>query len=226
MERISGRSGAFRVHLRSGASTEARRILLAPGLRDQLPGVPGLAERYGTSVFSCPYCDGWEQRDRKLGVLAHGDSAVELGEALLGWSPSVTIFDTRGDSIDSAAARRLRQLGVELVHERVLRLEGEGNGLAALVLQDGQRVDCDALFLKPECTLATACLPRSLQLTEQARGYVWQWQKQCHVSGPLRSLAVDDDGHRRCGRGAQTVTEIQTACGEDRAAAAPAADSA
>jgi thioredoxin reductase len=155
VERISGRNGGFIAHLRSGRTAKARRVLLAPGLRDLLPSLPGLPERYGVSVFSCPFCDGWEHRDQRLGALGHGEDLEELGKALLGWSRRVTLFDTRGDSLSVNAREQFGLLGVDVVTEPVAGLEGEGKALGAVCLRDERRVPCDALFLKPECCVAT-----------------------------------------------------------------------
>lgn len=151
---LAGESGAFRARLGDGTEVVARRVLLAPGLRDHLPEVAGLAERYGKSVFSCPYCDGWEQRDRNLGAVGGADGGVELGRALLGWSDSVTVFDG-GDGMGAAERDTLVRLGARVESGPVLALEGPGNKLTHVVLEGGRRVPCEALFIKCRCTVAT-----------------------------------------------------------------------
>ncbi|MEJ7728356.1 MAG: NAD(P)/FAD-dependent oxidoreductase [Polyangiaceae bacterium] len=218
VDRISGSLGSFRAYLRGGTSVEARRVLLAPGLRDRLPDVDGLEPRYGTSVFTCPYCDGWEQRDRRLGVLADGSDAVELGQALLAWSPTVTVFETRLASIDADASERLGALGVEIVRERVARLEGEGPALSAVVLEGGRRVACEALFLKPDCTVATKLAAEiGCKLTDEGEVQTEGHGRTC-VPGvwaagdasPSTKMAVV-----AAAEGAQAATEIQTSLREE-----------
>jgi thioredoxin reductase len=218
VERISGRNGAFIAHLRSGRTADARRVLLAPGLRDRLPSVPGLAERYGVSVFSCPFCDGWEHRDQRLGALGHGDDLAELGEALLGWSRRVTLFDTRGDSLGASGRERFRLLGVEVATRPVVGLEGEGKALAAVVLADGRRVSCDALFLKPECCVATELAAElGCKLSGDGEVQAEQLGRTCvagvWVAGdasPATKMAIV-----AAAEGAQAATDIQSSLREE-----------
>ena len=84
--------GFFVVRDEEGRLYHSKKLLVATGLTDMLPPVPGLREMYGQSVFHCPYCDGWEVRDKKLGVYAKNTEGWELALALKGWSDSVTLY--------------------------------------------------------------------------------------------------------------------------------------
>src|SRR4051794_2474530 len=99
--------GTDRFHVTVGADAEdARFLLLATGVVDDLPAVSGLDECYGRSVFHCPYCDGWEWRDRGLAVLGRGREAARTALALKTWSSDVVLF-TNGGRLDAAIRERL-----------------------------------------------------------------------------------------------------------------------
>src|SRR5690606_31894012 len=88
---VERRDGGFEVSPGGGGREPARIVLLATGVRDDLPAVPGLADCYGITVHHCPYCDGWEERDRTLAVIGSGRPAAGLALALKTWSASVTL---------------------------------------------------------------------------------------------------------------------------------------
>lgn len=137
--------GGFRVALENGESLEARRLLLATGVRDVLPTLPGFDECYGRSVHHCPYCDGWEHRDERLAAYGKGKAATGLAMSLLTWSPSV-IACTDGEPLADEDRRRAEQLGIIVRTERVARLEGDRGRLRRLHFQGGEPEACDALF--------------------------------------------------------------------------------
>jgi thioredoxin reductase len=85
-------NGAFEVALASGVTARTRRVVLATGVVDDLPDIPGLRERWGTSVLHCPYCHGYEVAGERLGVLAVGEQSVHQALLLPDWSTDVTLF--------------------------------------------------------------------------------------------------------------------------------------
>lgn len=140
-----GRRG-FRVELVRGRPVVARKILLATGVVDRIPPIPGIESFYGTSVHHCPYCDGWEWRDRRVGVYGHGATGAGLAHSLLTWSRDVTLF-TDGPSRLSASEREgLRARGVAIVRNRILGLEGMGGFLRRVALRGREPIERDTLF--------------------------------------------------------------------------------
>jgi thioredoxin reductase len=134
---------AFRVALANGRVERARFLLLATGVGDVLPDVPGAADCYGRSVFHCPYCDGWEWRGRRMAVL--GRRGVPLALSLRTWSPSV-LFCPGAGRVDARARRQLAQNGVALRTGRVAALTHADGLVTALEFEDGDRAPCDAVF--------------------------------------------------------------------------------
>jgi len=149
-----GRKDAFRVLLGDGSMHEARRLVLATGVRDELPALPGLAERWGRSVLQCPYCHGYELNRGRIGVIATAPSSVSQAVLLKEWG-RVTLLANGAMTADAATRQGLasRQIGLEEVP--LAAIEGE----AVAVLADGRRLEFDAIFTAlrfgPASALAT-----------------------------------------------------------------------
>ncbi|MDQ1130822.1 bifunctional NAD(P)/FAD-dependent oxidoreductase/class I SAM-dependent methyltransferase [Microbacterium sp. SORGH_AS_0888] len=124
-----------------GATHRARAVVVASGIADVLPDVPGLAERWGTTVLHCPYCHGWEVREQRLGVLLTSSMGLHQAELARQLSDSVTVF-TNDVAIDSAARTRLAARSVTIVDGSVSAVTQE----ATVHLADGGVVTIDALF--------------------------------------------------------------------------------
>jgi thioredoxin reductase len=137
----------FAVSLRNHEPSRSRTLLLATGVVDHLPPIPGIEPLYGKSVHHCPYCDGWEWRQRRLAAYGNGDDkGGGLALMLRQWSGDVRLF-TDGPACLSASMRaRLARHDVAIYEAKVERLEGEAPRLEHVVLSDGRAVACDALF--------------------------------------------------------------------------------
>ena len=132
----------FAFTLAGGTGGRARRVLLATGVVDTLPALPGLEALYGTSVFHCPFCDGWEVRGGALAVYGGGEHAVGLALELKAWSADIVLLGT----VDPADRERLGAAGITVREDEVRRLENEGGKLARVVFADGSSLARDALF--------------------------------------------------------------------------------
>jgi thioredoxin reductase len=135
----------FGVSFEDNRTEDARFLLLATGVEDELPPVSGLEACYGRSVFHCPYCDGWEWRDRRLAVLGHGTGAVRLAMSLRTWSSTVALC-TNGRRISAADRRALPMRGLAFCGAPVDGLEHTDGLLEAVVFRGGGRLACDGLF--------------------------------------------------------------------------------
>ena len=139
----------------------ARSLVIATGLVDETPRIEGFDAIYGVSAHTCPYCDGWEHRDRRIAVLASGDRADHLGRLLRQWSADVTLL-TGGASpdIDDEGEARLAALGVPVLREPVTRFAHDDGRLTAIELEGREPLACDALFfhlaMRPRTELAAA----------------------------------------------------------------------
>lgn len=125
----------------------ARRVVLAYGVRDTLPDIPEVESYYGISVHHCPDCDGYESRDRRIGVIGWGAKAAAMALKLLQWSNDVVVF-THGHARewDEETNSKLLAEQIDIKDERIVALEGHDGIVAAAVLATGERVAAGALF--------------------------------------------------------------------------------
>jgi thioredoxin reductase len=137
----------FRLALGDGDEVLAERVLLATGMDYRRPELPGVEERWGRSVFHCPFCHGWEVHDRALGVLDRGASAVHRALLLRTWSDDVTVYADGPSGMDDAEARSLVAAGVQVVEHRIEGLRGPGSDLEAMVFADGSEAACQGLLV-------------------------------------------------------------------------------
>ncbi|GIG36336.1 hypothetical protein Cpa01nite_17170 [Cellulomonas pakistanensis] len=146
----------FRAALAGGRVVRSRRVLVATGLVDELPDVPGLAERWGRDVLHCPFCHGYEVRDRAVAVLGSGPVAVHQAQLWRGWTADVTLFLGAGagaepasgaDGLTDADWERLAALGVQVVDWPVAGLEVEDDALTGVRLTSGTVLHRDAVVV-------------------------------------------------------------------------------
>ena len=139
---VSGEAGdpGFVLELADGSREAARRVLLATGMDYRHPELPGVAERWGRSVFHCPFCHGWEHRDEPLGVLDRGASGVHRGVLLSLWSGDVTLLTDGPAELEDEDAARLAEAGVAVDERPVAGLEGSAPELTAVVFAGGERL--------------------------------------------------------------------------------------
>ena len=138
----------FAVHLASGLTVEARRILVATGVGDDLPDIPGVKERWGRDLLHCPYCHGWEVRDQPLGVLGTHPLAADHAQLIRQWSSDVVFF-AHTEDVPSAERAQLAARGIEVVEGEVNRLVVKSDELVGVELVGGRIVPRTAVFVRP-----------------------------------------------------------------------------
>lgn len=152
VESIAGDCGAFRVQLATATAT-ARRILLCTGMADEMLPIAGYSELWGHTIFQCPYCHGWEVRDRRWGFLALASGASHLlpfALMLQGWTRDVVVFTGGTFEVPDETRDRFQRAGIRLETSPVERLVARGGRtLEAVQLVDGTSVPCDVLFSHP-----------------------------------------------------------------------------
>jgi thioredoxin reductase len=145
---VAGPDGGFAVMLAGGRVVRARRLLVTTGLADELPDVPGLRDRWGRDVVHCPYCHGWEVRDRAIGVLASGPRSVHQALLFRQLSDDVTYF-THGCSLTAPEAEQLAARGIRVVDGEVAALEITSGRLTGIRLRDGTVVPREVVAIAP-----------------------------------------------------------------------------
>ena len=145
--RRARRVGAgFAVRLANGREVRSRRLLIATGVFDHVPRIPGIDGLFGRSVFQCPYCDGWEMRDRRVLAFGRGRRGFEMARAMTAWTRDLVLCTDGAAGYTAADRRLLARNGIRLVEKRVTALEGSRGRLRTVVFSSGERLARDAMF--------------------------------------------------------------------------------
>ena len=148
-------AGGFAVTLTSGRTETGARLVLATGVRDELPDVPGVAERWGKTVLHCPYCHGYEVADQPLGVLANHPMSTHQGILIPDWGPTTYftqgIYEPEPDDLARMLAR-----GVQVERTPIVELLGAAPDLEAVRLSDGRVLPIHAVFTAPRISLVSS----------------------------------------------------------------------
>jgi thioredoxin reductase len=184
----------FRVSLEGGGEATSRKLLLATGVRDDLPQVAGFSEIYGRSAHHCPYCDGWEWRDRAVAVYGRGGEGTALALELLGWTRDVVLFTDGPAELGGEDREALVRNGIAVNEAGVEAFESQDGMLTAVRLSDGERVPRDALFFCA-ATKQTCPIAASFGCTFEDGKVATGGYEQTHVPG----LYVAGDASRHAG---------------------------
>jgi thioredoxin reductase len=141
--------GSFCVKDETEQQYQSKALILATGLTDTLPDIPGLTPRWGKSVIHCPYCHGYEFRNQPIAVIATGEASVHQAAILPDWGP-VTYFSQGKFMPDAEQLALLERRGVTLEHTAVTAVEGEGMDISYMLLADGRRVPVQVVYVAPK----------------------------------------------------------------------------
>jgi thioredoxin reductase len=177
VERVS--NDHFRVRAEAdgqGETYDARRLLLATGLRDLTPDCPGFREFYGVSVHHCPDCDGYESKNKRIAVLGNGAKTVGYALSLLTWTDRITLITDgdRGDMTDADLAK-LASLEIEVMDNSLVALEGdvEAKQLRRVLFEGGESLECDSLFFNLGTELASDLHEKLGCKLDEECGLIW-----------------------------------------------------
>lgn len=176
----------FVLAMDDGSTRTARRLLIASGIVDELPDLPGIADRWGRDVLYCPYCHGWEIRNQKIGVLAADAHSVLHALTFRQWSPDVTLLLNDALELSAGQAEQLAARSVQVAEGKVRALEVRDDQLAGATLDSGATVALDVLVVSPE-TISKANMLQRLGLEPAALR-----------EGPGTRLETDESGRTSC----------------------------
>jgi thioredoxin reductase len=187
--------GTFLVTLASGEEQQSRSLVLATGVIDELPPIPGLEPLYGRSVFHCPYCDGWEWRDRRLAVYGRGAGGMGLAAKLSLWSRDLVVCTDGPHEMLNDQVAALRKTGATIVTEPIATLEaadGDAGQLRAIHFTNGSSLERDAMFVTTHQVQAST-LPAGLGCEDRERRSV---PTDEHQKTQIKGLYVIGDASR------------------------------
>lgn len=161
----------FRVTTADGRTFEARYLLLATGVVDNVPEIDGIAECYGRSVFHCPYCDGWEVRDQPVAIYGCEQRAFGLALELTGWTKDIVICSDGSCGIEHEGLEKLARNGIRVREEPVERLEHNNGQLQRVIFKSGEPLERCAMFFTTGQTQASV-LARAMGCAFNEKGTV------------------------------------------------------
>lgn len=145
---VVGIDPGFTVHLGDGRSLAARRILVATGVVDGIPDIPGVSERWGRDLLHCPYCHGYEVHDQPLGVIGPNPGSIQHAQIVRQWSDDVIYF-AQTQEPSASESTELAARGIRVVHGAIERLVIEDDQLTGVQLATGETVPRWAVFVRP-----------------------------------------------------------------------------
>ncbi|HZG81985.1 MAG TPA: NAD(P)/FAD-dependent oxidoreductase [Brevibacillus sp.] len=174
---ITGTDGQFLITTAQGKTFASKKLLFTVGMKDQPLDVPGLAEVYGKSAFVCPYCDGWELRDKPLVVISKGAGVMHFAPLLSGWTNRFTICTNGPVELTEEQREELRMHRVPVFDTPIRSIDSIDGIVQQVVLADGTIIPCEGIFFSPELVIGSD-LPQSIG---------------CHIT-ETGTVVVDDFG--------------------------------
>jgi thioredoxin reductase len=163
--------GEFQITLENGPTYQGVKLVLATGIVDLWPEIPGFAECWGKSVLHCPYCHGYEVRNIPTGIIGNGDDAFEFGSLILNWTSDLTIYTNGPSTLTSDQTSKLESHKVQIVEDRIERLIHNKGYMERIVFANGRTANVKALYARPG--FKQHCdLPKSLGCEITDEGYI------------------------------------------------------
>jgi thioredoxin reductase len=139
----------FEVKTLSGEAFSAGKLIVATGIKDIIPNIPGFAECWGISVIHCPYCHGYEVRHQKTGILTNGDMAFEMSSLIFNWTKGLSIFTNGTSTLSVLQKVKLQKHKISIVETEIEQLEHRNGNIQNIVFKDGRKEPVKALYARP-----------------------------------------------------------------------------
>ncbi|RKL68080.1 pyridine nucleotide-disulfide oxidoreductase [Salipaludibacillus neizhouensis] len=205
VHRINKVSPLFQVETENGEVYSAKKIILATGFKEVLPDIPRVKEFYGKSLFSCPFCDGWELRDRALAVIADDQKAFHMAKMVSNWTNDLIIFTNGSKVLSLEEQELLKSNGITINEKKIASFIGEEGMLEKIQFEDETEVLREGGFIAAEWKQA-ACFQSSLEYTLNEQGGIAtdSWQRtntegvfacgDTRIAGPSQLIIAAGEG--------------------------------
>lgn len=144
---ISKENQSFLIHTEDGNTYYSKKVILSTGLKDVMPQIEGIHKFYGTSLFSCPFCDGWELKDRALVVIAEDERAFHMSKMVSNWSKDLVVC-TNGKEILSIEQKKvLNKNHINVIEDEIISLQGLEGHLERILFKGGKEIEREGGFV-------------------------------------------------------------------------------
>ncbi len=164
-------NGHFRIELNDGQQLTTRKLLFTTGIKEVLPDIQGVTDCYGQSLFNCPFCDGWEQRDQPLAVIGMEDRIMHLTKMVHTWSQDIVVFTNGASVLEPEQQLELQGKGITVITTPIAHLEHRDGKLQRVILSDGATVERSGGFVMPQF-LPKATFHDTLGYELNEQGYI------------------------------------------------------
>lgn len=192
-------TGGFEIVSSDDSSLQTRMILLATGLHDELPPLPGIERLWGKSVFHCPYCDGYEVKGKAVAVYGADEASLHQVMMLRNLTENLILCTGGAWKPSEPQREKLTRFGIPVVEQRIAAIESSGDQIQSIRFVDGTSIDCDALFIRPKTTHRSSfaydlgCKVNEqhiVQVDIRGRTTVEGVYAAGDLSSPMRSVAI------------------------------------
>lgn len=166
-EGVSGVDGKFEITSAQGNVYRVKKLLFATGKRDLPLDISGLSEIYGKSAFVCPFCDGWELRNKPLVLIAASERAMHMAKLLTGWTDQTILCSNGPSGLNATERDELGRHRIPVWEAPIRHIESAGGQVERVLLEDGTSISCEGVFFAPKLEAGSE-LPRSIgcEITE------------------------------------------------------------
>ncbi|WP_026672975.1 NAD(P)/FAD-dependent oxidoreductase [Alkalihalobacterium bogoriense] len=202
--RINKENEFFQVETEKGEVFTAKKVILATGFKEVLPEIPRVKEFYGKSLFSCPFCDGWELRDRPLAVIADDKKAFHMAKVVSNWTDDVIIFTNGSNVLFQEEQELLKSKGIRINDKKIVTLIGEEGMLEKIQLEDETEVNREGGFITAEWIQAASFDSLEYTLNEQGGIETDNWKRtniegvyacgDTRIAGPTQLILAAGEG--------------------------------
>jgi thioredoxin reductase len=161
----------FEIKTASGDGFSAKKLLFATGVKDLFPGINGFAACWGISVLHCPYCHGYEVRNKEIGVIGNGDIGFEFTKLLYNWSKQLTLFTNGKSTLTPEQSEKIKRYNIKIIEAEIDSFEHTNGNIERVVCKDNSKIQLNALFARP--AFKQHCdIPPTLGCELTAQGYI------------------------------------------------------
>lgn len=176
--------GFFITSTKSGAELKSKKLIFSTGLRDHLPAIPGLKEVYGTSVFHCPYCDGWERKNEPLAVFGNGEGLLAFVKIIYNWSKDLAVFTNGKAELSTKDKQQLVEKGIQLIEAPITALQSQKGFLQFIKVSDGTTVKRTGGFMLHTGEKQATLIPANLGVPQNEKGeYITKEHGETELEG-------------------------------------------
>lgn len=168
--KISRNSSGFEVETDNSEKFSAKKIILASGVKDQIPDIKGFAECWGISVIHCPYCHGYEVKGKTTGLLSNGDLAFEFSKLVFNLTKDLTLFTNGESTLSEEQTEKFNQNKIEITESEIKEIVHENGHIQKVIFKDGREKELEALYVK--IPFEQNVNPEDLQLELTEHGFI------------------------------------------------------